>query len=225
MKVVLVYSGKGGVGKSTTATHLASILSKQNTVFLYDGDYNSPSISYFFRDTVFDQNISLDDNLNLIPAKINKLYLFSCGLTKFNSEYPIIHDDYIEGLLQQSLYSISRKYDYLIVDLPPGFNKIHYEIFKRYNNSYVILVTDSSKLCLADSSFGVKSINKLGVKIDIIINNFSDSILDESKEGEPLDLNMKYNKNIRINNFEDISLRAEDEMIFNRVINIINGNE
>lgn len=173
MKVILIYSGKGGVGKTTIAVNFAYFLKKQGyKVGLCDADINSPSVTTFIRNIKCTRVLQISSSLIFMPALYEGVKIISTGLTKFYKNSFVINDDYIYGTLYQSLFAVNWEVDYLIIDLPPGFSSLHSAIAKFYKEAVLYLVTDSTFISYQDSLYGIQAFTRLQIQTRAIIDNF-----------------------------------------------------
>lgn len=183
MKVILMYSGKGGVGKTTMAVNFGFFLHKKGfRVGICDSDINSPSIASFIRNLPKERKLQISRSLVFIPALCEGVKITSTGLTKYYDNNFIINDDYIKGTLHQILFGVDWDVDYLIIDLPPGFSNLHSQISHFYNKAALFLVTDSKYISYKDSLFGIKAFRILGIETKLIIDNFYKEKIKDTEE-------------------------------------------
>ena len=103
MKTIIIYSGKGGVGKSTTTANLARSLSKKHKVFVFDADVNTPSMNKIFEK----------------PKMNKKLLIKSLGYEGENLIY--IHRAILRKYISEAINDINNfKPDYVLIDTPPS---------------------------------------------------------------------------------------------------------
>ncbi|MEQ9115377.1 MAG: P-loop NTPase [Rickettsiales bacterium] len=169
-QVVLVSSGKGGVGKSTIAYGLARTLSEKHNVGLLDADIYGPSIPILagvheeprFNNSEFEPIIKDGIKLNsigfLIPADKSLVW-----------RGPMI----TKAIHKLFLNTNWGELDYLIIDMPPGTGDIHLTILEKYHVDKVVMVTTPSKLAEADVSRARDMYKKLGIKEIIDICNMA----------------------------------------------------
>lgn len=171
-KIIIVASGKGGVGKSTVATLLAKQLqSKGLKIGLLDADIYGPSIP-----TIFDiKNTNLDvlDNkfepIEKLGIKIN-----SIGLLVKEESALAWRGPMITKALNQLLFSTNwGKLDYLIIDMPPGTGDLHISLLQKCHIDGVVMVSIPDELSIADVTRSIDLYNKLNIKILGIIENMS----------------------------------------------------
>lgn len=134
MKAVIIYSGKGGVGKTTTTANIARLLAKQgNKVFIIDADINTPSMNTEFEGDHPHEMIWVHSSGNMFSKFI---YL----------EKSMVRQ-YIE-LAKKKIHSINP--DYVLIDTPPSVTNVHIELLSRVKVSYVLFVTQPTKLSNQD---------------------------------------------------------------------------
>lgn len=178
-KVIMVASGKGGVGKSTIATCLAQSLAKEGAkVGLLDADIYGPSIPTIFGASGKPEFI----DKRMIPIKAQGVYLNSIGFLIEPGESVPWRGPMVSKALYQ-LISLTRwpDLDYLIIDTPPGTGDIHLSIIQNYQiNGGVLIVTDPSRLSEVDASKAISLYKKFGLDFLGIVENFNH---DPQKEG------------------------------------------
>ena len=130
MKAVIIYSGKGGVGKTTITANLARALCKKgNKVFIIDADINTPSMNVEFQGDHPEENLWVHSSGNMFSKFI---YL----------EKSMIRQ-YVESA-KKKLKTLSP--DYVLIDTPPSVTNVHIELLSRIKLSYVLFVTQPTKL-------------------------------------------------------------------------------
>lgn len=134
MKAIIIYSGKGGVGKTTTTANIARLLAKQgNKVFIIDADINTPSMNTEFEGDHPHEMIWVHSSGNMFSKFI---YL----------EKSMVRQ-YLE-LAKKKIHSINP--DYVLIDTPPSVTNVHIELLSRVKVSYVLFVTQPTKLSNQD---------------------------------------------------------------------------
>lgn len=134
MKAIIVYSGKGGVGKTTTTANIARLFAEQgNKVFIIDADINTPSMNTEFSGDHPEDNIWIHSSGNMFD---NFIYL----------EKSMVRQ-YLE-LAKKKLQLI--KPDFVLIDTPPSVTNVHIELLSRIKVSYVLFVTQPTKLSTKD---------------------------------------------------------------------------
>lgn len=170
-KIILVSSGKGGVGKSTVAFILAKLMRKQGKkVGLLDADIYGPSIPTL---TGISEKPEIIDN-QMIPHDHEGLQVNSMGYLIPESKALSWRGPMITKALHQLLYTTKwDDLDYLIVDMPPGTGDIHLTICDQYHVDGAIMVSTPQKLSVADMSRAVDMYRKFSIPILGIVRNMS----------------------------------------------------
>jgi ATP-binding protein involved in chromosome partitioning len=176
--IVLVASGKGGVGKSTVAVGLALKLAKEGKkVGLLDADLYGPSIPYMcdLQDKqLFTKEVG--DKTKLIPFVFQGVKVMSIGFL-IKAKQPIIWRGPMvsTGISQLLADTYWGELDYLIVDTPPGTGDIHITLLQNFHPSGVLVVTTPQQLALVDVKKAVAMYQdkKFGVPVLGVVENMS----------------------------------------------------
>ncbi|AHX11763.1 cobQ/CobB/MinD/ParA nucleotide binding domain protein [Neorickettsia helminthoeca str. Oregon] len=178
-KLLLVASGKGGVGKSTIALNLAVLLAQRSRVGLIDADIHGPSLSFMLG---ADVRVSMSETEKLIPLEKFGLKYISMG-AMVDADAPIIwRGPMLSKILHNFLLNtLWNELDYLIVDTPPGTGDVHITLCNEFYPDGVILVTTAQKVALKDVARANAMFRKLGAPVLGIVENMSymDSITGE----------------------------------------------
>ena len=170
--IIAVASGKGGVGKSTTAVNLALALSAEGaTVGILDADIYGPSQP---RMLGVNQQPESTDGKTLEPLKNYDLQAMSIGFL-IDAETPMIwRGPMVTQALEQLLNDTQWKdVDYLIIDLPPGTGDIQLTLAQKVPVTGAIIVTTPQDIALLDARKGLKMFEKVEVPVLGIIENMS----------------------------------------------------
>jgi len=173
--VVLVLSGKGGVGKSTVATNLASALAGHGRqVGLLDLDIHGPSIPKMLG--IENQQPAVLGR-TMEPVRVTgKLSVMSMGFLLPDASSPVIWRGPMKmAAIRQFLEDVNwGALDYLIVDLPPGTGDEALTIVQLAPNVRgAVIVTTPQDVAVIDAMKAVKFIEKLGLPVIGIIENMS----------------------------------------------------
>ncbi|MBF0315904.1 MAG: Mrp/NBP35 family ATP-binding protein [Oligoflexia bacterium] len=174
-KVVLVLSGKGGVGKSTVATNLALALTKNNyNTGLMDIDIHGPSVPLILG---IEGKKLFSTDKGILPYEYGqKLKVLSIGFLIEDQEAPLIfRGPKKNNIIQEFISNVYwGELDYLIVDCPPGTGDELLAIVQNINNIHgAIVVTTPQKVALSDVIKSVNFLKTLNVPIIGVIENMS----------------------------------------------------
>ena len=170
--IIAVASGKGGVGKSTTAVNLALALSAEGaTVGLLDADIYGPSLPMMMG---IDGRPDSIDGKNMEPMQNHGLQVMSIGFLVDKDEAMIWRGQMATQALEQLLRQTNWKdLDYLIVDMPPGTGDIQLTLSQRVPMTGAVIVTTPQDIALLDAKKGIKMFDKVGVPILGIVENMA----------------------------------------------------
>lgn len=177
--IILVSSGKGGVGKSTVAANLALALANTGAkTGLLDADIYGPSVPLMFGvEGAKPQSSQGPDGKNrIVPIERYGLKLLSIGFfTDPNQPIPWRGPMATSAIKQLFGDTDWGELDYLIVDMPPGTGDIHITTAQSYPISGAVIVTTPQQVALADAIKGMAMYQMEGVKVPIIgvIENMS----------------------------------------------------
>ncbi|QQG34840.1 MAG: Mrp/NBP35 family ATP-binding protein [Deltaproteobacteria bacterium] len=175
--IILVVSGKGGVGKSTVAANLSlSLLNKGCKVGLLDADVYGPSIPTLFNLTskisIFAQQEN--SNVSLEPIIRNGLKMMSIGFLVDTSTAMIWRGPVISSACLQLFHNVQwGDLDYLIVDMPPGTGDIHLTIAQKISVSGAVLISTPHNLAIADVIRIKSLLRKTNIDIFGYVENMS----------------------------------------------------
>ena len=170
--IIAVASGKGGVGKSTTAANLALALAAEGaTVGLLDADIYGPSQPMMMG--IQGRPESLDGKL-MEPMMNYGVQVMSIGFLVAQDEAMIWRGPMATQALEQLLRQTTWKdLDYLIVDMPPGTGDIQLTLSQRVPMTGAVIVTTPQDIALLDAKKGIKMFEKVGVPILGIVENMA----------------------------------------------------
>lgn len=170
--IIAVASGKGGVGKSTTAVNLALALRAEGaTVGLLDADIYGPSQPRMLGSS--DQPES-PDGKSLNPVLSHGIQSMSIGYL-IEEETPMIwRGPMVTQALEQLLRDTRwRDLDYLVIDLPPGTGDTQLTLSQKVPVSGAVIVTTPQDIALLDARRGLKMFEKVEVPVLGIVENMS----------------------------------------------------
>lgn len=172
-QIILVASGKGGVGKSTTAANVALALSHAGAnVGLLDADIYGPSLPTMLG--VGDKKPVSNDGKFLEPIEAHGLFTMSLGFLVDENDATVWRGPMASRALSQLIFETQwPKLDYLIVDMPPGTGDIQLTMSSAVPVSGAIVVTTPQNLALKDAQKGISMFNKVNVPVVGVIENMS----------------------------------------------------
>lgn len=176
--IVLVMSGKGGVGKSTVATNLALGLSRLGArVGLLDADMYGPSIPTMLG--VMGRPGSADGT-RFLPLERFGVKLMSLGFLLEDSKQAVIwRGPMLQSALLQFLGQVDwGTLDYLVLDMPPGTGDIALTIAQKTRTTGAVVVTTPQEVALQDVYKSVAMAQKLGIPLLGVVENESYFICD-----------------------------------------------
>ena len=170
--IVAVASGKGGVGKSTTAVNLALALSAEGaSVGLLDADIYGPSQPMMMGIEGRPESV---DGKNMEPMENYGIQVMSIGFLVAQDEAMIWRGPMATQALEQLLRQTNwRDLDYLIVDMPPGTGDIQLTLSQRVPMTGAVIVTTPQDIALLDAKKGINMFEKVGVPILGIVENMA----------------------------------------------------
>jgi len=177
--IIAVASGKGGVGKSTTAVNLALALAAEGArVGVLDADIYGPSQPTMLG--ISGQPNSADGNM-LEPMSNHGLQAMSIGFLIDGEDTPMVwRGPMVTQALDQLLHQTKwDNLDYLVVDLPPGTGDIQLTLAQKVPVTGAVIVTTPQDIALLDARKGLKMFEKVGIKIVGIVENMSTHICSQ----------------------------------------------
>jgi ATP-binding protein involved in chromosome partitioning len=170
--IVAVASGKGGVGKSTTAVNLALALAAEGArVGLLDADIYGPSLPMMMG---IEGRPESDDGQTMDPMENYGVQVMSIGFLVAQDEAMIWRGPMATQALEQLLRQTNWKdLDYLVVDMPPGTGDIQLTLSQRVPMTGAVIVTTPQDIALLDAKKGIKMFEKVGVPILGIVENMA----------------------------------------------------
>ena len=170
--IVAVASGKGGVGKSTTAVNLALALAAEGAaVGILDADIYGPSQPMMMG---IDGRPESADGKTMEPMENYGVQVMSIGFLVEQDNPMIWRGPMVTQALEQLLRQTNwRDLDYLIVDMPPGTGDIQLTLSQRVPLTGAVIVTTPQDIALLDAKKGIKMFEKVGVPILGIVENMA----------------------------------------------------
>lgn len=170
--IIAVASGKGGVGKSTTAANLALALAAEGArVGVLDADIYGPSQPMMLGINRRPESL---DGKNMEPLENYGVQVMSIGFLVDQDEAMIWRGPMATQALEQLLRQTNWKdLDYLIVDMPPGTGDIQLTLSQRVPMTGAVIVTTPQDIALLDAKKGITMFQKVGVPILGIVENMA----------------------------------------------------
>lgn len=174
--VILVSSGKGGVGKSTTTVNLALALQKQGLkVGVLDADIYGPSIPTMLGNA---GKTPLIENESFVPLEAYGMAVLSIGHLTGDNNTPVAwRGPKATGALMQLFnQTLWPDLDVLMIDMPPGTGDIQLTLAQRIPVTGAVIVTTPQNVALLDAQKGIELFNKVGIPVLGVVENMSTHI-------------------------------------------------
>jgi len=184
--VVAVASGKGGVGKSTTAVNLALALALDGAkVGLLDADIYGPSQPRMMG--LQGERPNSRDGRRIEPLEAYGVKVMSIGFL-IEEEQPMVwRGPMVTQALTQLLSDTNwGELDYLVVDMPPGTGDIQLTLSQRVPVSGAVVVTTPQDIALLDARKGLKMFQKVSVPVLGVVENMSTHVCSKCGHQEPI---------------------------------------
>jgi ATP-binding protein involved in chromosome partitioning len=172
--VVAVASGKGGVGKSTTAVNLAVALKQSGArVGILDADIYGPNVPMMMG-LPETERPSVNEEKHLIPLVAHGIKVMSMGFLVDPGKPIIWRGPMLHGVIRQFLGSVEwGDLDYLVVDLPPGTGDAQLSLVQSVPLSGAVIVTTPQAVALADVRRSIAMFNEVRVPVLGVIENMA----------------------------------------------------
>lgn len=173
-RIVLVGSGKGGVGKSTVAVNLAVALKKEGfKVGLLDADIYGPSIPTILG--LKNAVVTVSDDQRILPVEKNGLKVLSIGFMLPSEETPVIwRGALLMKAISQFLFEVDwGELDYLVIDLPPGTGDVQLTLAQNLVIDGAIAVTTPQDVALADVKKAIAMFEELSIPLLGLVENMA----------------------------------------------------
>ena len=183
--IIAVASGKGGVGKSTTAVNLALALAAEGAqVGILDADIYGPSQPMMMGISGRPETL---DGKSMEPMENHGLQVSSIGFVIDNDQPMVWRGPIVTQALQQLLDQTNwRDLDYLIIDMPPGTGDIQLTLSQKVPVTGAVIVTTPQDIALLDARKGLKMFEKVGIPILGIVENMSTHICSNCGHAEAI---------------------------------------
>ena len=176
--IIAIGSGKGGVGKSTTAVNLALALAADGArVGILDADVYGPSIPTMLG---LSGRPESPDNKSILPLRAHGIEAMSIGLL-VEQDTPMIWrgpmaTSALTQLLNDTLWGGDEGLDYLVVDLPPGTGDIQLTLAQKIPVAGAVIVTTPQDVATLDARKGLKMIEKVEVAVLGLLENMAQHV-------------------------------------------------
>lgn len=169
--VIAVGSGKGGVGKSTTAVNIAVALHQMGArVAILDADIYGPNVPGMLG--VMDRPKVVGKRI--VPIEAHGIHVMSMGFL-VSEEQPLVwRGPMLHGVMKQLLRDVAwGEQDYLVIDLPPGTGDVQLSLSQMAPVTGAVIVTTPQNVALQDVRKGVQMFRKVEIPILGVVENMS----------------------------------------------------
>ncbi|MCC7068637.1 MAG: iron-sulfur cluster carrier protein ApbC [Burkholderiales bacterium] len=183
--IVVVASGKGGVGKSTTAVNLALALAAEGaSVGMLDADIYGPSQPMMLG---VSGRPDSTDGKTLEPLEAHGIQVMSIGFL-IDTDTPMVwRGPMVTQALQQLLFDTNwRDLDYLVIDMPPGTGDIQLTLSQKVPVTGAVIVNTPQEIAVLDARRGLKMFEKVGIPIVGVVENMSTHLCSNCGHVEPI---------------------------------------
>ncbi|WP_367103638.1 iron-sulfur cluster carrier protein ApbC [uncultured Psychrobacter sp.] len=171
--IIVVASGKGGVGKSTTTVNIALALQKLgNRVGILDADIYGPSMPTMLGVAKIKPEL---ENEQFVPIEAHGMAMLSIGSLLDGDNTPVAwRGPKATGALMQ-LYNQTNwpQLDYLVIDMPPGTGDIQLTLAQRIPVTGAVIVTTPQHIALLDAQKGIEMFNKTNIPVLGVVENMA----------------------------------------------------
>lgn len=185
--IVAVASGKGGVGKSTTAVNLALALSQEGArVGILDADIYGPSIGMMLG-IKEGTRPETRENKYFVPVPAHGLQAISMAFLVTDKTPMVWRGPMVSGAVQQLLtQTLWDELDYLVVDMPPGTGDIQLTLAQKVPVTGAVIVTTPQDIALLDCKKGIEMFRKVDIPVLGVVENMSVHICSNCGHEEAL---------------------------------------
>ena len=183
--IIAVASGKGGVGKSTTAANLALALAAEGAkVGILDADIYGPSMGQMFGIADGTRPEVKNDQF-FMPLESHGIQIMSMAFLVTEDTPVVWRGPMVSGALIQLLtQTVWNDLDYLVIDLPPGTGDIQLTLAQKIPVSGSVIVTTPQDLALIDAKKGIEMFHKVGVPVLGVVENMAVHICSQCGHAE-----------------------------------------
>ncbi len=185
--IIAVASGKGGVGKSTTAANLALALAQEGArVGILDADIYGPSMGMMMG-IPEGQRPKVKDEKFFIPIEAHGVQVMSMAFLTNDNTPMVWRGPMVSGALQQLLtQSLWNDLDFLIIDMPPGTGDIQLTLAQKVPVTGAVIVTTPQDIALLDCKKGIEMFRKVDIPVLGVVENMSYHHCSNCGHHEPL---------------------------------------
>lgn len=185
--VIAVASGKGGVGKSTTAANLALALAREGArVGMLDADIYGPSQGIMFGIPEGTRPV-IKDQQWFVPIEAHGVQVMSMAFLTDDKTPMVWRGPMVSGALQQLVTQTAwDNLDYLVIDMPPGTGDIQLTLAQKVPVAGSVIVTTPQDLALLDARKGVEMFRKVNIPVLGVVENMAVHICSNCGHAEHL---------------------------------------
>jgi len=185
--IIAVASGKGGVGKSTTAANIALALKAEGAeVGILDADIYGPSQGMILGVPEGTRPDNKDGQF-FIPVIAHDIQVMSMAFLVTEKTPMVWRGPMVSGAMQQLLtQSLWGELDYLIIDMPPGTGDIQLTLAQNVPVTGSVIVTTPQDLALIDCKKGIEMFRKVDIDVIGVVENMSTHVCSKCGHHEPL---------------------------------------
>ena len=185
--IIAVASGKGGVGKSTTAANLALALVREGArVGILDADIYGPSQGIMFG-IAAGTRPQVRDEKWLVPIEAHGVQVMSMAFLADENTPMVWRGPMVSGALMQLITQTAwDNLDYLVVDMPPGTGDIQLTLAQKVPVAGAVIVTTPQDLALLDAKKGVEMFRKVNIPVLGVVENMAVHICSHCGHAEHL---------------------------------------
>jgi ATP-binding protein involved in chromosome partitioning len=185
--IIAVASGKGGVGKSTTAANLALALAREGArVGILDADIYGPSQGVMFGIAEGTRPLVKEQKW-FVPIEAHGVEVMSMAFLTDDNTPMVWRGPMVSGALLQLITQTAwNDLDYLVIDMPPGTGDIQLTLAQKVPVSGSVIVTTPQDLALLDARKGVEMFRKVNIPVLGVVENMAVHICSQCGHAEHL---------------------------------------
>jgi ATP-binding protein involved in chromosome partitioning len=185
--IIAVASGKGGVGKSTTAANLALALAREGArVGILDADIYGPSQGIMFG-IAPGTRPQIREQKWMLPIEAHGVQVMSMAFLADDDTPMVWRGPMVSGALMQLITQTAwDNLDYLVVDMPPGTGDIQLTLAQKVPVAGAVIVTTPQDLALLDAKKGVEMFRKVNIPVLGVVENMAVHICSNCGHAEHL---------------------------------------